>query len=211
MGLFECSPAHFYYSSYYRTIQLRANDVPRKVPQFKCIPISEDARNELKWWANLDASLCKAKIYPAFDPDFQIYTDASRSGWGISFSGGQQFQGKWSITECLYHINSLEMLQCMHGIKCYTNGSTLNLNSVSRKLSSGFPISTGSNNLGLQAVSKDLQTSHKHVVPPSMQLLRVCNVPSIGFLKVTTFLQFLFYRKSSRYCGLRRQAVQLSS
>ena len=54
-------------------------------------------------------------------PQFVIETDASLKGWG-AYSCGMFTGGCWSPEEALLHINVLEMLAVLYGIKSFVKG-----------------------------------------------------------------------------------------
>ncbi len=53
-----------------------------------------------------------------FASDFQMYTDASKEGWGACLNELQR-SGLWTKEESLLHINLLEMKAVFKGLKAY--------------------------------------------------------------------------------------------
>ena len=53
-------------------------------------------------------------------PDVQIESDASLSGWGVS-AHGSQTGGPWSREEETLHINCLELLAATLAVKTFLN------------------------------------------------------------------------------------------
>ena len=70
------------------------------------VTLSTQAREDLIWWLhNID----QAKIHICVpSPHFEIYSDASNSGWGGVF-GTQSTGGQWTEYEASRHINWLEL------------------------------------------------------------------------------------------------------
>ncbi|XP_059062727.1 uncharacterized protein LOC131855468, partial [Achroia grisella] len=52
--------------------------------------------------------------------DIEIFTDASRSGWG-AYANNIRANGKWKLREQNFHINYLELLAAFFGVKCFAN------------------------------------------------------------------------------------------
>ena len=73
----------------------------------KEVELSAQSRQELHWWV-LNTTSCNGSPIVTPSPDFTIYTDASKRGWG-GVCSNQQANGKWSATEKHLHINILEL------------------------------------------------------------------------------------------------------
>jgi len=82
------------------------------------IKLSQDSLAELQWWCNnietADYPICtpNAKI------DVTLYTDASNKGWGAVMSG-EKTGGRWTDTESDNHINCLELMAILFGLKAF--------------------------------------------------------------------------------------------
>lgn len=80
------------------------------------IKLSQESLAELQWWCNnietADYPICtpNAKI------DVTLYTDASNDGWG-AVMGGEKTGGRWTETESANHINCLELMAVLLGLK----------------------------------------------------------------------------------------------
>lgn len=80
------------------------------------ISLSDDILEDLRWW--------KDKIFTTFhclkklDYKYEIFTDASRTGWG-AVCNDRRANGKWKITEKEHHINYLELLAVFLGLKSF--------------------------------------------------------------------------------------------
>ena len=48
----------------------------------------------------------------------EIFSDASSTGWGI-FSNGEKSNGFWTLEEGRHHINYLELLAALFGLRCF--------------------------------------------------------------------------------------------
>ena len=76
---------------------------------FKLYTVSQSAREDLIWWANLKGFSCTMSL---LEPQAQtvVESDASRTVWG-SIREGVLSNGIWSKEVTVsYHINELEML-----------------------------------------------------------------------------------------------------
>ena len=71
---------------------------------------------DLDWWST-DSKVLNGLTMCQLIPDLQIQTDASTTGWGISFKG-QIWSGTWTPEQQLQHINVLEMQTVL--IACQT-------------------------------------------------------------------------------------------
>ena len=80
--------------------------------------ISNEVSTELNWRKN--------NIIKSYNPirkqklDFEIFTDASLSGWGV-YCNKESTHGFWTSEEKKYFINYLELLAAYFGLKCYAN------------------------------------------------------------------------------------------
>lgn len=79
---------------------------------------------ELQWWLpKISISTGKIKIH---DYDFEIYSDASKTGWGIycKICKGEKTHSFWSAKQLPHHINYLELLAVFLGLKCFAQYNT---------------------------------------------------------------------------------------
>ena len=87
--------------------------------------LSQKSKNDLRWLIdNLSHSSAPVRIPK---PDFVIYTDTSRQGWGCyNPQTGQKAGGRWSVEEQNDHINTLELkaiwLSLLSHVKNKTGG-----------------------------------------------------------------------------------------
>lgn len=72
--------------------------------------------DELNWWNENIYKVNNAIKNPTYE--IEIYTDASRTGWG-AFCNGSRVNGSWKNCELSYHINYLELLAVFLGLKCF--------------------------------------------------------------------------------------------
>lgn len=76
----------------------------------------EKTHIDLMWWLNASAnSTCPIR---SDNYDLEIYTDASKTGWGVA-CGGDTASGQWSNEERAQHINLLELLAVMFGLQIF--------------------------------------------------------------------------------------------
>lgn len=73
-------------------------------------------REEFDWWLrNIDH--CASPIRSG-DYKLEIYSDASRTGWGVNCSG-RTASGQWSSEELTKHINYLELKAAFFGLQIF--------------------------------------------------------------------------------------------
>lgn len=78
--------------------------------------LSPELQKDLNWWSrNISHAQNRIK---RFDPCIEIFSDASRSGWGACCKGNRT-HGFWNEVEKEHHINYLELLAALFGLKCY--------------------------------------------------------------------------------------------
>jgi hypothetical protein len=71
------------------------------------IPVTPQLVNHLQWWLHRP-NMLKGRSLQHWSTDLTITTDASKVGYG-GHMNNQIYQGIWSQTEALRHINILEM------------------------------------------------------------------------------------------------------
>ena len=76
-------------------------------PLHKRIRVPSFLDRHLKWWTSRNILLKGTSLHPP-KFDFQIFTDASHSGWG-AHCAGEEIQGVWEGEDLTRHINILEM------------------------------------------------------------------------------------------------------
>ncbi len=88
-----------------------------KYPQDKNHKVIIDSSTKLaiKWWSQEDRLHQGISLQP-FTSDFQIYTDASKEGWGAVLND-LTAAGLWTPQESLLHINLLELEAVHRGLK----------------------------------------------------------------------------------------------
>lgn len=72
---------------------------------------------DLRWW---ETNITTANNFMRTDQNYamEIFTDASRSGWG-AYCNGSGVNGNWKDDEMSFHINYLELLAIFMGLKCF--------------------------------------------------------------------------------------------
>lgn len=80
--------------------------------------IPEFIKDDLKWWKENLKSFCK-KIR-SFQFKREIFSDASKTGWG-AFCNGNKAHGQWSPDQSRLHINQLELKAAFLAIKCFAS------------------------------------------------------------------------------------------
>lgn len=82
----------------------------------KCV-LSVGSRSDLQWWvANLEEANGK-EFFPKI-ADMEIYSDASRSGWG-AICDGVTTRGPWTTDQSAMHINCLELLGALYALQSF--------------------------------------------------------------------------------------------
>ncbi|CAK1595512.1 unnamed protein product [Parnassius mnemosyne] len=73
-------------------------------------------KEDLSWWSLKISNTCKHIRKNQYTKE--IYTDASRTGWGC-VCGKEKVNGLWKISEQEYHINYLELKAVFLGLKLF--------------------------------------------------------------------------------------------
>ena len=81
--------------------------ISNKIKRWTPVHVHSAVLNDLLWWID-PLNVMKGLSMTRRQPDLQVQTDASTTGWGISVRG-QIVSGHWSLTEQRSHINVLEM------------------------------------------------------------------------------------------------------
>lgn len=79
-------------------------------------------QKDFSWWEHnilSRVSLISNRIYKMV-----IFSDASRSGWGVSCETNRA-HGLWDETDKEYHLNYLELLAAFFGLKCFASQDAL--------------------------------------------------------------------------------------
>lgn len=88
----------------------------RKLTSFDAkFKLSADILPDLNWWARNIQSTCN--LIGTLDFDLEMFTDASRTGWG-AYSNQNRVHGGWTEDEQKFHINYLELLAIFLSLKC---------------------------------------------------------------------------------------------
>lgn len=83
--------------------------------------LSAAARADLRWWVeNIEAT--KGRCFIPSDPDLEIATDASLSGWGACCNDVTT-RGPWTRVDAGRHINELELLAALYATQAFVGGS----------------------------------------------------------------------------------------
>lgn len=80
--------------------------------------ISNNIKTELGWWED-NILTCFNDINNVQTFDLEIFTDASKTGWGATY-GTINTSGWWSKDELNLHINILELKAVYFALKCFT-------------------------------------------------------------------------------------------
>ena len=74
----------------------------------KVIPVPRSLHPHLKWWLEESSVLPGQPLHP-LKHALQIFTDASKEGWGAHLNE-LTARGTWSLPESKLHINHLELM-----------------------------------------------------------------------------------------------------
>jgi hypothetical protein len=112
-------PAIPFAQAHYRSLQrfyiLNAQRVDFNLKAEVCL--SPGARLDLNWWvANIEKA--NGKMFFPRDPDFEIFSDASLTGWG-AVCNGITTRGPWTLQDKDKHINELELLGAFFAIQSF--------------------------------------------------------------------------------------------
>lgn len=80
------------------------------------IKFSNKVLHDLNWWMN-KVKVASCPMGP-LEFDIEIFTDASRTGWG-AYANEIRASGQWKTHEKCFHINYLELLAAFFGLKCF--------------------------------------------------------------------------------------------
>ena len=81
----------------------------------KLIPIPHSLHTHLKWWL-VEKNVLEGQALHPLDHSVQVFTDASKEGWGAHIEG-QTCRGTWSVQESKLHINILELKAVLLALK----------------------------------------------------------------------------------------------
>ena len=83
--------------------------------------LSSHSIDELSWWINNVDQKNGKRIRP-LPITYTLRSDSSRQGWGsFEVNSNKHASGRWSESECLFHINYLELLASFYGIQSFYN------------------------------------------------------------------------------------------
>lgn len=80
--------------------------------------IPDYLKSDFDWWKE-NIELCKNPIRD-FSFRMEIFSDASKSGWGI-FCDGKSSHGFWNEDDLTHDINFLELRAAFYGLKCFAS------------------------------------------------------------------------------------------
>lgn len=114
-SLIAASPAVPYSMIYTKQIELEKQNalLKNKGDYDSHMTLSDTSLEDLNWWLNKLRD-CYTKIHDN-SYDFEIYSDASTSGWGTYYNG-MSTRGFWSEEEQKLHINTLELKAILNSI-----------------------------------------------------------------------------------------------
>jgi len=85
------------------------------------IKMTDSIKLELEWWIKTLPCAYSPVRFDTFE--FEIYSDASMTGWGLSCNDVNS-HGFWSPEESTHSINYLELMAAYHGLRCFARDKT---------------------------------------------------------------------------------------
>lgn len=79
--------------------------------------------DDFSWWIKVLSNQNQRNIISSDNYALEIFSDASRTGWGASCQVGQT-HGFWSNEEKALHINALELIAAYNGLCCFASNLT---------------------------------------------------------------------------------------
>ena len=123
-----------YAAVHYRRLQRFINScLARGLSYDSYVSVSSGAVVDLTWWSQVGDSLPARSLAP-FAASFELFCDASPSGWGCWLNDLETY-GTWSSREKMFHINVLEFMAVLFGFRCFFR-STYNCHILIRSDSS---------------------------------------------------------------------------
>ncbi|KYN00415.1 hypothetical protein ALC62_08907 [Cyphomyrmex costatus] len=80
--------------------------------------LNQNLQEDLLWWEQ--NILDRVSSIASREYKLTIFSDASRSGWGVA-CGDDRTHGFWDNKDKLLHINRLELLAAFFGLKCFAS------------------------------------------------------------------------------------------
>ena len=102
---------------HYRGLQNLKHQALKKGGYDVTLPLSEEAKEDLIWWAEHLPSV-NGQPLVRDQPSLQMETDASLMGWG-AVCEGETIGGPWTEEEQLLHINCLELPGASHAVHAF--------------------------------------------------------------------------------------------
>ncbi|XP_011702715.1 PREDICTED: uncharacterized protein LOC105458844, partial [Wasmannia auropunctata] len=93
-----------------RSVAVRLEDILKKG-----LPKEEREKDRRPFMVGTECVI-KSREYRVYK--LNIFSDASRTGWGVSCDTGRA-HGQWDNSDKLHHINYLELLSAFFGLKCF--------------------------------------------------------------------------------------------
>ena len=79
--------------------------------------VAEHLIPHLTWWLS-PQNVLEGIPLSNFSPDVDVFTDASKEGWGAHMND-QKLSGKWDVAQRRLHINLLEMMAISHTLQAW--------------------------------------------------------------------------------------------
>lgn len=153
-------PAVPFAQSHYRSLQRFYIEGQRNTDALdrECL-LSPTARADLRWWVENVTSITGRCFFPS-EPDLEICTDASLSGWGAC-CGGVTTRGPWTRSDLSRHINELELLAAYYAVQAFvsrTRGLSVRLFLDNSTAVSYINKCGGTRSLSLTKIATDLSS-----------------------------------------------------
>lgn len=124
------SVASEYGANHSKDLELDKNEALRKHRgnYDRCMSISDSGKQDIWWWLNNIQGL--ERDFSVIQWHLTITTDASMKGWGAVCNKGST-NGRWNELEKQLHINVLEMMAILFGLKSFVKKGNLNIRLLS--------------------------------------------------------------------------------
>lgn len=134
----------------------------------KIIHISPDVLSDLTWWQHHIIQARQSIISKNYD--LEIFTDASLSGWG-AVCNGQKTYGFWKNSESSWHLNRLELLAALFGLKSFM-----------KKLHNCTILLRIDNTTAIAYINRMSGIQYPHLNNLARQIWQLCEAPNIFVL-----------------------------
>ena len=120
LGLMTSSfPGIMYGALHYRVLEMEKTCALKQTKRNfdRSMTLSSEAKSDIQWWIDSISEAYNPVNHG--DPDINMTTDASLSGWGACLDG-MTTGGRWNPDEATHDINYLEMLAVLFALQSFS-------------------------------------------------------------------------------------------